>query len=155
MKSNNTTARLDGLALIGRVLLSLIFIISGVAKLFGWNETLGYMNSQGLPVPQVLLAVATAIEIVCGVMLLVGYQTRIASAIVFVYLIPVTLVFHDFWSYQGQEAQSQMVDFLKNLAILGGLAHVWATGPGAISVDYRLNATRDRDVEDRGRLKAA
>jgi putative oxidoreductase len=154
MKSNSTTARLDSLALIGRVLLSLIFIISGVAKIFGWSETLGYMNNQGLPAPAVLLAAATAIEIIGGLMLLVGYQTRVASAIVFVYLIPVTLVFHDFWSYQGQEAQSQMVDFLKNLAILGGLAHVWATGPGAISVDYRMNTTRDTS-EERGRLKAA
>ncbi len=67
--------------------------------------------------------------------LLVGWHTRIAAGILFLYLIPVTLTFHNFWAYSGSMRQTQMINFLKNLAIMGGLLEFCAVGAFAMSMD--------------------
>ena len=125
-------------ALVGRILLSAIFIVSGFAKLTDPAGATGYMNAVGIPDADVLVYVAGIAELAGGLALLFGFLTRLAAAGLFILLIPTTLYFHAFWNMTGAEAKMQMVNFMKNLAIMGGLASVFAHGPGRFSVDHRI-----------------
>lgn len=129
-------------ALGGRILLSIIFLLSGVMKLMNWQATEMQMAAHGMPAIPLLLALATLIEIAGGLALLLGFQTRVAALIVFLYLIPTTLIFHNFWNYQGAAQQGQLINFLKNLAIMGGLLEYSAFGAGALSMDAGLSRSR-------------
>jgi putative oxidoreductase len=124
-----------GVSLVGRLLLSAIFILSGVSKLLNFGTTHQIMVSHGVPLAALFLLGAIAIEICAGLSLLLGLQARWGAALLFIYMIPVTFIFHDFWVYQGVDRQMQLINFLKNLAIMGGLAQLVAMGPGPISVD--------------------
>lgn len=121
--------------LIGRLLLALIFILSGSSKITGFAGTVGYMASQGLPVPQLLIIPAILIELGGGLLILIGYQTRWAALAIVLFLIPTTLIFHAFWAVPTEQVQMQMIQFQKNLAIMGGLLCLMAAGPGRYSVD--------------------
>jgi len=121
--------------LAGRLGLSIIFLVSGLGKLASWRGTVAFVAAKG--VPEILLAGATALEILGALSLLAGWKTRWGVAALVVFLIPVTLIFHNFWAYQGAEAQLQSIQFLKNIAIGGGLLAVLGDGPGAFSVDAR------------------
>jgi len=123
------------MAPVGRVLLALIFVMSGINKLAHWSETASYMAAKGLPAVPLLLAVAVIIELACGVFVMIGYRTDVSALLLFLYLVPVTLVFHNFWSFHGMEAQMQMVNFLKNLSIMGGLLALASASPTHVSVD--------------------
>lgn len=129
-------------ALLARVGLSLIFLLSGIGKLAQWNGTLTYMEAEGIAGAPFWLALATAIEIAGGLSILVGTYARLGAAALFLFLVPVTLIFHDFWTYTGPERQAQMIHFLKNLAIMGGLLQLLTFGPGTWSVDRRLERRR-------------
>lgn len=125
-------------AFAGRIFLSAIFIASGVHKLTAWQQTLDQMESHGVPSPGVLLVVATAFELAGGVGVLLGCWTRLSAALLIVFLIPVTYYFHDFWTLTGVERQQEMIHFMKNSAILGGLCYVLANGSGRIGVDQYI-----------------
>lgn len=109
------------LATTGRVLLSLIFVGAGLSKIGEWPNTAAVMAAKGLPAVPVLLAVTTALEVGGGLAVLSGVGARVAAFALALYLVPVTLTFHDFWRYEGAEHQLQQVNFMKNLAIMGGL----------------------------------
>lgn len=129
--------RNDGVpALVARVLLSIIFLVSGVSKLTDWSGTAGFMAAQGIPLVPVVLALTILCEVGGGALLLLGLETRAASLLLFLFLIPVTLVFHRFWTATGAARAPQMASFLKNLAIMGGLAEVYAYGAGRFSLDH-------------------
>ena len=115
--------------LVGRILLALIFIVSGFGKLTGWEGTLGYMASKGLPMTEALLALTILIEIGAGLLLLVGFQARWAALAIFLFLIPVTLIFHPFWANAAEYNA-----FMKNLAIMGGMLYIMTYGSGPYSV---------------------
>src|SRR5207237_5959539 len=85
-------------AFFGRVLLGLIFLISGFGKLTHWSQTAAMMQGKGMPLVPVLLALTILIEIVGAALLIVGWQARWAALLMFLYLIPVTLMFHNFWA---------------------------------------------------------
>jgi putative oxidoreductase len=107
--------------LLGRVLLSVIFILSGLGKLPHFHDVAGMMAGKGIPLASVALAITLLIEIGGGLMLLTGYKARYAALVIAVWLVPVTLVFHNFWAVPAAQQQDQMINFLKNLAIIGGL----------------------------------
>jgi len=130
--------------LAGRIALSAIFLISGLGKLASWHATVAFVGAKG--VPELVLVCATALELLGGLSLLTGWKTRWGVAALIVFLVPVTLVFHRFWAYQGAEAQAQSVHFLKNLAIGGGLLAVFGAGPGRFSVDGRRSRGLERPV---------
>jgi putative oxidoreductase len=121
--------------LAGRLGLGAIFLVSGLGKLASWGATAAYAGSKGVPAN--LLAVAVALELFGGLSLVAGWKTRWGAAALLAFLVPVTVVFHGFWAYQGAEAQLQSIQFLKNLSIGGGLLAVVGAGPGALSVDER------------------
>jgi len=125
--------------LAGRILLALIFVISGYNKLVGFDGTVGYIASKGLPLPQLAAAAAIAIELVGGVLLVIGWQTRWAATAIFLFLIPTTLIFHPFWAVAAGK-QMEMIQFMKNLCIMGGMLYVMAFGAGPLSVDNRKRA---------------
>lgn len=124
-------------ALVGRVLLALIFIISGFAKIPGFEATAGYMASKGLPMAQVLLVITIVLEIGGGLMIAIGWKSRWAAIAFFLWLIPVTFVFHKFWGIPAGEVQNQMNHFLKNVSIMGGMLLLYAYGPGTYSVEKK------------------
>jgi putative oxidoreductase len=86
----------------------------------------------------VLVYVAGCAELFGGLALLFGFLTRIGAIGLFVFLIPTTLYFHHFWNMTGPDAKAQMVNFMKNLAIMGGLLAIYAWGPGRYSIDGRI-----------------
>lgn len=124
-------------ALVGRILIAIIFIKAGWGKIGGWEGTAGYMASKGLPLVPVLLAGTILIELGGGLMLALGWKARWAALVIFLWLIPVTVIFHAFWGIDAAQVQNQMNHFLKNVAIMGAMLMLFAFGPGAYSVDKR------------------
>jgi len=133
MNSNTTNAA----ALAGRVLLALIFVISGFMKIPGYAGTAGYMASKGVPLVGVLLPLTIALELGGGILLMLGWKARWVALAFFLWLIPTTLIFHQFWGIDPQQAEMQMINFLKNVSIMGGMLMVFAFGPGAYSLDKK------------------
>lgn len=120
--------------LLGRFCLAIIFIIAGFNKLTGFEETAGYMASKGLPMVNLLLVMSIIIELGGGLLILVGWRARWAATAIFLFLIPVTLVFHPFWTFEGQEVAHQFNSFFKNLAIMGGMTYIMVFGSGPLSI---------------------
>jgi putative oxidoreductase len=106
---------------LGRVLLSAIFILSGLGKLPHFHDMAGMMASKGIPLASVALVITLLIEIGGGLLVLTGYKAKYAALVIALWLIPVTLIFHHFWGIPAEQQQDQMVHFLKNVAIMGGL----------------------------------
>ena len=130
----NTNLR-HSAALAGRILLALIFIVSGWGKITGFAGTAGFIASKGMPLPEVMAAGAIAVEFLGGLALLAGFKARWAGLVIFLFMIPTTLIFHNPSGLTGQEAQGQMIHLMKNLAIMGGMLMVFAFGPGKYSID--------------------
>jgi putative oxidoreductase len=130
-------ATANAAALIGRVLLALIFVISGFNKIGGFQGVAGYIASKGLPMPQLLAALTIALELGGGILLIIGYRVRIIAILFFLWLIPTTFIFHKFWGIDPAQVQNQMNNFLKNVSIMGAMLLVFAFGPGAYGVDKR------------------
>jgi len=124
-------------AFLGRIFLALIFVVSGVGKITGYAGTASYMASRGLPMVEVLLPLTIAVELGGGLMLALGWKTRWAAAALFLFLVPTTLIFHQFWGIDPKLVQMQKIHFLKNVAIMGGMLMVLAIGAGAWSVDRK------------------
>jgi putative oxidoreductase len=122
---------------VGRFLLALIFVLSGWGKITGFEGTVAYMASKGMPFPQFLLPGAIIVELGGGLALMLGWKARWAALALFLFCIPTALVFHNFWAVPPEQAQNQMIHFLKNLAIMGGLLYVVAFGPGPFAIGGR------------------
>jgi putative oxidoreductase len=123
------------LALLGRVLLAAIFLYSGFGKITGFQDSVAYIAGAGLPMPQVLNVLSILVEIVGGLALLIGFRSRWAALAFVVFLIIITPIFHNFWSAPPAEVMSQQINFIKNMAIVGGMLMVMAFGAGGYSVD--------------------
>jgi len=123
--------------LLGRILLALIFVVSGYGKIGGFDKTAQYMASKGLPFSEVLLVGTIAIELLGGLMVAVGWKARWAALAIFLFLIPVTLVFHPYWAVEAAQKMNQMNHFMKNVAIMGGMLYIVACGPGPVSLERR------------------
>jgi putative oxidoreductase len=102
--------------LLARVLLGLIFVMSGISKITGFEGTQQYMASYGIPLTAVFLVAAIVVEVLGGLSIILGLWARAGAAMLVLFLIPATLIFHTEF---GQ--RTQMIMFLKNLSIMGGL----------------------------------
>ena len=120
------------LELIGRIFISLIFLIAGFGKIFNYEETIGYMESFG--VPGYLLVPAIIIEILFPLLIIVGYKTKFSAIILALFAILLAVIFHTDFSNQ-----MQLMSFLKNFAIAGGFLIIFVRGAGKYSIDQRLN----------------
>ncbi|MGH8508348.1 MAG: DoxX family protein [Gammaproteobacteria bacterium] len=121
--------------LVGRIFLALIFIGSGFSKISGFPDTAASMAAKGMPMVEVLLIIAILIELGGGLLLAVGYKARWAALAIFLFLIPATLIFHAFWAVEPELVKMHLIQFQKNLAIMGGMLYVVFNGPGRLSLD--------------------
>lgn len=121
----------------GRVLLALIFFMSGVGKVLDFEGTTGYMAAHGMPAVSLFLIGAIIFELTGGASIILGAYARWGAVLLIIFLIPTTLIFHNFWALEGAERQPQMINFMKNLSILGGLLIIVGRGAGAYSVDAK------------------
>jgi putative oxidoreductase len=119
----------DLLALAGRILLATLFVLSGFGKIMGYPGTAAYMRGHGLPWVEVLLPLTIAMELGGGLGIVLGFLTRPIALLFFVFLIPVTLVFHT----AGDQANT--IQLLKNISIMGAMLQLAAFGPGALALD--------------------
>jgi putative oxidoreductase len=119
--------------LMGRCMLGLIFIIAGAGKITGYAGTAGYMASHGLPMVALLLPLTILLELGGGIMMVLGLRVRWAAFSLFLFLIPTTLIFHNFWAAPADQMQNQMIHFLKNIAMMGGMLYVTVFGSGPFS----------------------
>lgn len=128
------------LALIGRILLAILFVPAGFGKIAGFTGTVGYATAMGLPLPTVGVAIALVIELVGGLALLVGFGTRIAALALAVFTLVASFYFHAYWAVPAEQQMMQQLMFFKNIAITGGLLAFAAFGAGALSLDARRKA---------------
>ena len=120
--------------LAGRILMAAIFLESGIGKIGKFAFYAGYMASKGLPMVPILLVITIIVEIGASVMLIIGWKARWGAAALFLWMIPVTLLFHNFWAVPAEQYQIQSIMFMKNLAMMGGMLYVMAFGSGPYSV---------------------
>jgi|SRR4249920_3316092 putative oxidoreductase len=121
--------------LVGRILLAVIFVVAGWGKIRGFSGTVGYIQSASLPAAQLLAVIAIVIELGGGVLLILGWKARWAAAALFVFTLLAALFFHVFWAAAPDQAMMQQTQFLKNLAIMGGMLYVVVYGSGPMSLD--------------------
>jgi putative oxidoreductase len=131
------TSMQNPLALVGRILLALLFIPAGLSKIGGFDGTVGYIASVGLPLANVAAIIAIIVEVGAGAALLIGWQARWAALALAVFTLVAAVAFHNFWAMPAEQVMIQQIMFFKNLAIIGGLLGVMAWGAGALSVDGR------------------
>lgn len=146
MNRDNENMAQDALALIGRVVIAYLFIPSGFSKLMGFSGTVGYIASQGIPLPEVCAAIAIVAELGLGLMLLFGWKTRWAALGMAIFVAVITPIFHNYWAVPEAQVMMQKLNFLKNLAIVGGLLAFAAFGAGRFSIDGR-GVERERRVQ--------
>ena len=138
MNSNPpTTPAQDAMALIGRVLIALLFVPAGWGKMMGFAGTVGYIASKGVPLPEVCAAIAIAAELGLGLLVLVGWQARWSALGLAVFTFVITFIFHNFWASAADQVMMQQLNFFKNMAITGGLLAFAAFGAGGWSLDGR------------------
>ena len=131
-QNHSTSTPSDAAALAGRLLLSAIFIISGLSKLAAPAATIGYIGSVGLPLAPLGFALAIAVEVLGGFALIAGYRSRLVAAVLAVFTLATALAFHN-----DLADQNQFIHFFKNIAIVGGLLQVVAFGAGRFSLGAR------------------
>ncbi|MDZ5449202.1 DoxX family protein [Labrys sp. ZIDIC5] len=120
--------------LLGRILIAAIFLLSGFGKLTAPAATAGYIAAAGLPLPYLGVIIAILVELVGGILLILGYQTRLVALAMAVFSVAAAAFFHN-----NLGDQNQFIHFFKNIAMAGGLLQVVAFGAGSLSVDAALN----------------
>lgn len=122
--------------LLGRILFAAIFVISGFNKVFNMDGTVAYMMQAGMDfyVPQLAIA-AIVFELGGGLMVLFGWHAKIGALLLFIFILAVNFAIHHYWDYPAAEAPFQMINFFKNIAILGGTLYIMSFGPGRYSFD--------------------
>ena len=128
------------LVLVGRILLALMFVLSGFGKLTNIAGTAGYIASGGLPAAPVLAVLVGLLEVVAGLALIVGFKARWAALALGLFTLLASVIFHAYWSAPAEQAYMQQLMFMKNLAVAGGMFVVAALGAGPASFDARRAA---------------
>ena len=124
-------------ALIGRILLALMFVPAGLSKFGGLAGTAGYIASKGLPLPTVLAIASAVLEVVAGLAIIVGYRARLAGLALALFTLLAAFIFHNYWDAPAEQQMMQQLLFMKNVSIAGGLLLLAACGAGALSLDAR------------------
>ena len=130
------------LTVLARVMIAAIFLMSAVGnKIPNYSGVVKYMEGEGVPAPQILLAGAIVFLIVGSLSIIAGLKARFGAGLLAIFLVAATYYFHDFWNFTGQEQQMQMIQFLKNLGLFGTMLFFMANGTGPASLDNRMKLT--------------
>jgi putative oxidoreductase len=121
--------------LAGRILIAILFVLSGISKISGFEGTVAYISSKGLPFAPIAAIGALVVELGGGLMLILGWKARWAAAAMFVFTALAALIFHNFWAVPADQVQNTMIHFLKNISIMGGLLFIVVHGSGPMSLD--------------------
>ncbi|MEO6408674.1 MAG: DoxX family protein [Burkholderiaceae bacterium] len=125
------------LALIGRFLLALMFVLAGLSKITGFAGTVGYMSAKGIPAAEVLAVLTILLELGGGLALMAGFHARWAALGLALFTLLASVIFHNFWAVPEAQKMVQQLMFMKNLSVVGGLLMVAALGAGPASLDVR------------------
>ena len=120
---------------LGRIFISSLFIVEAIRKFFSPDEGMIYMSDYG--VPEILFYPSLIFEFVVPLILIAGFKTRFFASILFLFVLSVTVIFHTDFSNN-----MQMISFLKNLAIMGGLLIIISNKPQMCSIDYYLESKK-------------
>ena len=124
------------LTVVGRLLLCTIFFMAAVGnKIPHFSDVAKFMESVGVPAPQLLLAGAIVFLLVGSLSVIVGYKARVGAVLLLMFLVLASYYFHPFWKREGQAQQDQMIHFMKNLSMMGAMLFIMGNGGGAWSVD--------------------
>ena len=125
------------LALVGRILLALMFVLAGFSKIGGFDGTVGYIASKGLPAASLLAVLTIVAEVGGGLAIVFGFYTRWAALALAGFTLLASFIFHTFWSVPAEQQMVQQLLFMKNISVAGGLLVLAAFGAGAISLDAK------------------
>ncbi len=126
-------------ALVGRLLLALLFVPAGLSKIGGFDGTVGYIASKGLPFASMGAVIAILVEVGLGLALAFGFKARASALVLAIFSIVSGIIFHNFWAMEAAQVMVNQIMFMKNLAIAGGLLGVVAWGAGELSLDSKLS----------------
>jgi putative oxidoreductase len=137
---NQYTASQNALSLAGRALIALLFVPAGFGKIAGFAGVTGYIASKGVPLPAVAAAIAVLVELGLGLLVLIGFQARLAALGIAIFTAVISFIFHNYWAVPPEQVMMQQQAFFKNIAVVGGLLLIAAFGPGGWSVDGKRQA---------------
>jgi putative oxidoreductase len=138
---------------VGRLLLCTIFFMAAVGnKIPHFSDVAKVMESVGVPAPHFLLVGAIVFLVVGSLFVIIGYKARLGAALLFTFLVLASYYFHPFWKLEGQAQEEQMIQFMKNLSMMGAMLFLVANGSGPISLDSLLSKRVTAPTEKRGRL---
>ena len=144
------------LTVLGRLLLCTIFFLSAVGnKIPHFSEVARVMESVGVPAPQLLLVGAIVFLLVGSLSVIVGYKAQIGAVLLLTFLVLASYYFHPFWKLEGQAQQEQMLQFMKNLSIMGAMLFLVANGSGPMSLDAFLSKRATESAQNRVKLTRA
>lgn len=122
--------------LTGRVLISLVFIMSGLGKVFQFDGQVAYAASQGVPLASLAIIVSIVAELAAVAMIVFGFKARLGALILLLWMIPVNLMMHAFWTIADPMAQQMhMIMFMKNVSMMGAMLLIMSFGPGPKSIN--------------------
>jgi putative oxidoreductase len=130
----------NALNLLGRLLIVALFLPAGLGKIAGFEGTLGYFASLGIPAPTFALAATIVIEVLGGIALLIGFQTRLVAGIMAIFTLVAAVTGHAYWAAPVDQAFIAQLLFFKNIAVMGGLLVLASAGAGGFSVDGRKDS---------------
>lgn len=131
----------DGVVLVARILLVVLFLVFGWGKLTDYSGTVSAMSRTGLPLPQIAALVAMAVEFLGAIALILGIWTRPIAVLFAFYTLATALIAHRYWEMTGAAQYGSEINFYKNLSIMGGFLLLYVTGPGRHSVDAHLSVS--------------
>jgi len=141
----------DGLILVARFLLALLFLIFGWDKFGDYSGTVAYMTQSGAPLPTIAALVAIVVELVVSIAIILGIWTRPLAVVLALYSLATAYIGHPYWSMEGIDRSANMINFYKNFSIIGGFMLLYLTGPGKYSVDEKLGSTGARPLRHQTR----
>jgi putative oxidoreductase len=121
--------------LVSRLFMAGVFLVFGIRKLMAVTGTAGYFTKLGLPMPEILVWLVILVEVGGAILLIVGWRTRLVAWILAGFVVLATIAAHRYWEMEAAQYVPQLTNFMKNLAIVGGLLCLTAMGPGRYSVD--------------------
>jgi putative oxidoreductase len=144
------------LTVLGRLLLCTIFLMAAMGnKIPHFGDVAKVMESVGVPAPQFLLAGAIVFLLAGSLSVIAGYKARIGAVLLLTFLVLASYYFHPFWKLEGQARQDQMIQFMKNLSMMGAMLFVVANGAGPVSVDSLLHRRATAPAGERGTFAQA